>query len=112
MKQSMNIRDMIEEISDRTGMYRKYVKEVLTVLEQIILENITSATLDTRSECRFVRGITIGGYVMPEREVRDPRNGETVRSPEKFIPYCRFSQSLRRGLKCVDVEEDESEEYM
>lgn len=104
MKQTMTIGEMIDEIADRTGMYKKYVKEVLTALEEVILESIRDATPDMKSECRFMNGITIGGYVMPEREVVDPRNQQKIQSPEKYIPYCRFSQTFRKALNELDDE--------
>ena len=56
------------------------------------------ATLDEPSEARLFFGWKIGAKRLPEREARDPRNGETVVSPEKITPYCHFAQNFKRKI--------------
>ena len=43
-------------------------------------------------------GFVIGGRYAPKREVKDPRNGETVMTPAKYIPYARFKPSFRKKI--------------
>ena len=47
---------------------------------------------------QLAKGLTIGARRVPEREVRDPRNQDKVMTPEKVIPFARFTYTFRQKI--------------
>lgn len=85
-------------LAERTGFYIKNMEETLKALDEIIVENMSAATKTEPSEIYLSLGFVIGGRYSPKREVKDPRNGETVITPAKYIPYARFKPSFRKKI--------------
>lgn len=105
-------KDIVDELNKRTGFYKKNIRELLAELDNIIIENMNTATYDEPSEIILFNGWRLGAKRMPERPYCDPRNREEIITPEKLIPYCRFKQSFRQRLnkwEC-DVEDDTEED--
>lgn len=98
MQRKMEKRDLVNEINARTGFYKKHIRVTLAALEDIIFENMREATIDDPAELRPFFGIIIGANRIPEKEVKDPRNGNTVISEEHLNPYVRFKQTFRWKL--------------
>lgn len=90
--------ELIDLLSEKTGFYKKNIKDIVEALADVILENMQSATFEQPSELHLRHGVIIGGRRVPERNVKDPRTGETVLSPEKVIPYATFKSSVRQKL--------------
>ena len=85
-------------LAQKTGFYIKNMEEVLRALDEIIVENMSEATKNEPSEIQLSLGFTFGGKYSPKREVRDPRNGNMVMTPAKFIPYAKFSPAFRKKI--------------
>lgn len=85
-------------LAQKTGFYIKNMDEVLKALDDIIVENMSAATKTEPSEIHLSHGFVFGGRYSPKREVKDPRNGETVMTPAKYIPYARFKTSFRQKI--------------
>ena len=85
-------------LSERTGFYIKNMEQVLDALDDIIVENMSAATKTEPSEIRLSLGFVFGGRYAPKREAKDPRNGETIVTKAKYIPYAKFSQSFRQKI--------------
>ena len=116
MKRIMNKKDIAKEMCKRIATFEKKVKPsnlmagfrhrllkreaawILEILEEIIIDNMNMATKDEKSQLSFTPGFVIGGYYMPEREVRHPRYGHTVVSPEKIVPYITFKDTFRNKI--------------
>lgn len=109
MERILRGKDLIDELSERTNFHKYAVKEFLEALDELIVENMNEATFDEAAEVYLTKGITIGAYRSPEREARDPRNGSKIVTPEKVIPYARFTQTYRRRINKLyeEVTEDD-----
>ena len=98
MDRVMKRQELVDELSARTGFYKTNVNTMLEALDDIIVENMSMATKKEPSEIRLSLGFVFGGRYSPKHEVRDPRTGEKVMTPAKFIPYARFSPSFRKKI--------------
>lgn len=91
--------ELVDELADRTNFFKNNIREMVDALSDIIREQVLTAEIDNDSEMYLAPGITIGGKRVPDREVRNPRDGTYVMSPEKVIPYATFKQSFRNKLR-------------
>ena len=103
----MKQKDIIDELSERTGFYKYNIKDLLDALEDIILENMNMATYDEPSEIVLFHGWRLGAKRLPDRPYRDPRNQQEIITPEKLIPYCKLKQSFRQRLNKWENYEEE-----
>ena len=103
--------DVITEIKERTGFYKKDIQMVMDALEDIIIEHMHTATFEQPAEMRLFKGWRMGAKRTPERESIDPRDRSTIVTPEKLIPHCKFKQSFRdrmnRQDRMSEVEDNE-----
>ena len=90
--------DLARLLAEKTGFYIKNMDETLRALDEIIIENMSAATKKEPSEIHLSLGFVLGGRYSPKHEVRDPRTGETVMTPAKYIPYARFSPHFRKKI--------------
>ena len=98
MERVMHREELVNELASRTHFYKHNINTILDALDDIIVENMSEATKKEPSEIRLSLGFTFGGRYSPRREVRDPRTGEKVMTPAKFIPYAKFSPSFRKKI--------------
>lgn len=98
MKRVLKRDDLARLLAERTGFYIKNMDETLRVLDEIIVEHMSAATKKEPSEIHLSLGFVFGGRYSPKHEARDPRTGETVMTPAKFIPYARFSPNFRKKI--------------
>lgn len=90
--------ELVDELSARTGFFKKNMKDVVDALADIVEENLKTATFEQDSEFHLAPGVVIYGKRVPEREAKDPRTGEIILSPEKVIPHAKFRPSIRQKL--------------
>jgi nucleoid DNA-binding protein len=90
--------DLVCLLAEKTGFYKKNMREVVDALEDVILECFQSATFEHDSELHLAPGVVLVGKRKPAGEVTDPRTGETVMGAEKVIPSAVFKQSIRQKL--------------
>ena len=98
MKDFISQDQIIRQVKEKTGFSLWSLKEALNALEEVIVENMLTATPEQPSEIRLFPGWRVGAKILPEREAKDPRNGETIITPEKFSPYCTFEQYYRKKI--------------
>ena len=98
MKRIMKKEDLAIELAARTNFYKKNMRTVVNALADIIIEQMQTAEFDNDSELHIAPGVVICGKRTPERESIDPRNRETVITPEKVVPYAVFKPSVRLKL--------------
>ena len=98
MDRVMKRKELVDELAARTGFYKTNINSILDALDDVIVENMSMATKKEPSELYLSLGFVIGGRYAPKREVKDPRNGETVMTPAKYIPYARFKTSFRKKI--------------
>lgn len=98
MERVMKRKELVDELAARTKFYKHNIDTILDALDDVIVENMSMATKDEPSEIRLSLGFTLGGRYSPKHEVRDPRNGNMVMTPAKYIPYARFSPAFRKKI--------------
>lgn len=98
MERVMKRKQLVDELSERTGFYKNNIDAMLDALDDIIVENMSTATKTEPSEIYLSLGFVIGGRYSPKHEVKDPRNGNIVMTPAKYIPYARFKPSFRKKI--------------
>ena len=90
--------DLVELLHQKTGFYKKHMREVTDALEEILVECLQSATFEHDSEIRLAPGLIIKGTRKPSFETVDPRTGESVMASERVVPSAIFKQSLKQKL--------------
>ena len=98
MERIMKKPELVDELAERTGFYKKNVKEIVEAYADIIIEHFETAELDADSELHIAPGVVLVGKRKQAGEAKDPRNGEMIISPEKVIPSAVFKQSVRLKL--------------
>lgn len=98
MERVLKRKQLVDELAKRTNFYKQNLNEILDALDDIIVENMSMATKTEPSEIHLSLGFVFGGRYTPKREVRDPRNGNVVMTPAKYIPYARFKTSFRKKI--------------
>lgn len=98
MERVLKREDIVNELAERTGFYKKNLYVILKELEEVILDNMSMATMDERSEVHLGHGIIVGGKMLPEREVFDPRNLNRVITPTKITPYSKFTTTVKKKI--------------
>ena len=91
-------KDLVSKLAPRCGFYKKYVEVFLDVLEEVIIEELGNATLDDDVEIHLAKGFIIGAKRYPEREAHDPRNQDVIITPEKSIPYAKFTYTFKQKI--------------
>ena len=98
MERIMKKPELVDELSARTGFYKKNMKEVVDALSDIVEEHFKTAEFGADSELHLAPGVVLCGERKPEGESIDPRDRSVVVTPEKVIPYAVFKQSIRKKL--------------
>lgn len=98
MERIMQRKELVDELAERTGFYKHNIDTILDALDDVIVENMSAAKEDEPSEIRLSLGFIFGGRYSPAHEAKDPRNGETIMTPAKYIPYARFKPSFRKKI--------------
>ena len=98
MERIMKKQELINELSERTGFFKKDMSVVVNALEKIVSEHFNTATFDEPSEFHIAPGVVICGRRTPERESIDPRDRSTITTPEKVVPFAVFKPSIRKKL--------------
>ena len=98
MERIMKKPELVDELADRTGFFKKNMREVVDALSDIIEEHFQTAELGADSELHLAPGVGLVGKRKAAGEAKDPRTGEMIISPEKVIPSATFKQSIRLKL--------------
>lgn len=98
MERVLKRKELVDELSARTGFFKYNIDTILDALDDIIVENMSTATKTEPSEIHLSLGFVFGGRYAPKREAVDPRNGEKIMTKAKYIPYARFKTSFRQKI--------------
>lgn len=98
MERVLKRKELVEELASRTNFYKKNIDEILDALDDIIVENMSTATKKEPSEIHLSLGFVFGGRYAPKREARDPRDGSIIITKAKYIPYAKFSPHFRKKI--------------
>ena len=98
MERVLKREELARLLAQKTGFYICNMEVVLKALDEIIVQHMSAATKTEPSELYLSHGFVIGGRYSPKHEVKDPRNGQVVVTPAKYIPYARFKTSFRQKI--------------
>ena len=100
MERIMKKPELVEALAEKTGFYKKHMREVVDALADIVLENLQTAGVedDEHSELHIAPGVLICGRRVPAHESINPQDRSVVMTPEKVIPYAQFKPSIRNKL--------------
>lgn len=98
MERIMKKPEIVDELSARTGFFKKNMREVVDAYSDIIIEHFSTAEFGADSELHLAPGVVLKGTRKSAGQAKDPRTGETIVSPEKVIPSAIFKQSIRLKL--------------
>ena len=98
MERVLKRKQLVDILAERTGFYKKNIDAILDALDDVIVENMSAATKKEPSEIHLSLGFVFGGRYSPKREAKDPRDGSTIMTPAKYIPYAKFKPSFRQKI--------------
>lgn len=98
MERIMKKPELVNELAERTGFYKKHMKEVVDALSDIVEEHFQTAEFGADSELHVAPGVLLCGERKPEGESIDPRDRSVITTPEKVVPYAVFKPSIRKKL--------------
>lgn len=98
MEQVFTKKDIIADLSERTGYYKKELKIVIDELSDLISDYISSTTADAPVKIALANGIVIGGKFVPAKEGTNPRTCQKIIIPEHILPYAKFSSSFKQRV--------------
>ena len=73
MERIMKKTELIDELSARTGFFKKNMKDVVEALSDIIIEHFETAEFNADSELHLAPGVVLIGKRKPAGEAKDPR---------------------------------------
>lgn len=91
--------NMIELLSERSGYYKKDVRELLHCMDEVVFEELSKATLEEEVQIQMVSGIKCGCKIIETRQRVDPRNLQPITVGETVKPFAKFSQDYRLKLQ-------------
>lgn len=98
MQRVMKKKDLIDELSSRTGFYKKNMEQIVNALSDVIIEHFSTAEFGEDSELHLAPGVVLCGERKPEGETINPKTQLMAISPERVVPYAVFKQSVRQKL--------------
>jgi hypothetical protein len=100
MERIIKKQELADELTARTGFYKKNMRIVVDALADIVLESLQTAGIgdDEHSELHIAPGVLICGRRVPEHESINPQDRSVCVTPEKVIPYAEFKPSIRQKL--------------
>ena len=88
--------ELIERIAERNPHI--YKRDVDHIVDAILEEVVVALSRGDRVELRGFGAFTVRGR--PAHTGRNPRTGEQVTVPEKYVPFFKPGQDIRERLKC------------
>lgn len=89
-------KDMIARaIAEKSGYFLKDIKEVLSAMDEVVLECFAQVTDDEEVMIQMATGIKCGCAVVPERQRKNPKTQEDIICAPTVKPKTVFSQDFR-----------------
>ena len=82
-------------IAEKSGYFLKDVKEVLSVMDDVVREFFAEVTDDEEVMIQLTQGIKCGCSVVPERQRKNPKTQEDIICAPTVKPKTVFSQDFR-----------------
>lgn len=91
--------NMIDLLSEKSGYYKKDVRELLRCMDEVVFEKLCEVDDDNEISIQLASGIKVKTVVVPERDRVDPRTQEPIVVKATVKPSCKFSQDYRLKLQ-------------
>lgn len=98
MERVLKRKQLVDELAKRTGFFKQNIDVMLDALDDVIVENMSTATKTELSEIHLSHGFVFGGRFSPKHASKDPRDGSPIMTPAKYIPYAKFKPSFRKKI--------------
>ena len=99
--------EMINRVAEKANYWKKDVRNVFNALEDVILESFGEVDDDKPISIRILRGFSLNGYVVPERERVDPRDRKTIVCKPTAKVNAKFSDGFKEKVqKMYDTKKD------
>lgn len=91
--------EMIDLLSDRSGYYKKDVRELLRCMDDVVFEKLCEVDEGNDVSIQVVQGVKVKASIVPERDRVDPRTQEPIVVRATVKPACKFSQDIKLKLQ-------------
>lgn len=89
---------IIKKIAQESGRNISTVRVIYNNLEDIIIDCLSSATVDTDITMRLFEGITIDSTFIPEKNKLNNLTGETITTIKKIKPKANITRNYCEKL--------------
>ena len=86
---------MARAIAEKSGYFLKDIRDVLSAMDEVVLECFAQVTDDEEVMIQMATGIKCGCYVVPERQRKNPKTQEDIVCAPTVKPKTVFSQDFR-----------------
>ena len=90
---------VIKRVAEKANYWQKDVRNVFNALEDVILECFGEITDEEPISIRILQGFAFNGYVVPERERRDPRNNEPIICKPTVKVSAKYSDLFKEKIQ-------------
>ena len=91
--------ELLRKVAEESGFYQKHVRTVFNALEDVILESFGEVDDDKPISIRILRGFSLNGYVVPERERVDPRDGTPIVCKPTVKVSSKYSDKFKEKIQ-------------
>ena len=70
--------NLIRKLSDRSGYHMKDIREVLSYMDEVVIEELSEVTPDDEIAVQIVQGVKLICEPVKERVRKDPRNQNDI----------------------------------
>ena len=92
--------NLIRKLSDRSGYHMKDIREVLSCMDEIVIEELGKVTPNDEVSVQIVQGVKLVCEPVNERARKDPRNQNDIVCRATCKVKTKISQDLK--LKMVE----------
>ena len=86
---------MARAIAEKSGYFLKDIRDVLSAMDEVVLECFAQVTDDEEVMIQMATGIKCGCHVVPERQRKNPKTQEDIVCAPTVKPKTVFSQDFR-----------------
>ena len=91
--------EMVRKLSAKSGSAMKDIREVLRCMDEVVFEELCSATPEDEVQIQLVTGIKCGCKIIPARDMLHPKTKEPIFVEETAKPFVKVSKAYKFKLK-------------
>lgn len=90
----MTKHELVAAVAKKSGLTQENISTALKALGEVTID-----ALNEDKKVKLISGVTITRSFREEHESRNPRTGETVTVPGKYVPRCKFTVNFKEAIK-------------